>query len=132
LNTQEEDEWREFEEQKKDYSGLRIQNMQLNDAADNDGGGGDDDGEDEDGNRRSAPGPWKMGSSTAREDSDEEEAPPAPEISSAPPPSLNANAPSAYVPPHLRNSSGGPSPSSGPQTGNLIINIFSYFPNATS
>lgn len=94
--------------------------MQLNDAADTEGGGGDDDGEDEDGNRRGAPGPWKMATAT-REDSDEEEAPPAPEISSAPPPSAsaNANAPSAYVPPHLRNSSGGPAPASS-QSGNFM------------
>lgn len=51
----EEDEWKEFEEEeRKDYTGLKIQNLQLNDddyysGSDGDGGDGDGDGDDKEG-----------------------------------------------------------------------------------
>ena len=73
-----EDEWKEFEEEKKDYSGLKIQNMQLNDSADAGGQGGDDDGSDdgeggEGGRGRKAAGPWKMPVNAEGKENDSEE-----------------------------------------------------------
>lgn len=69
-NLQQEDEWRDFEEEKKDYTGLKIQNITLTDD------GGDDGGEsgyiDEDGGleeneagemvprKKVSSGPWKV------------------------------------------------------------------------
>lgn len=54
-----EDEWRDFEEEsRKDYSGLKIQNIELNDDdyySGSDGDGGEGDGEDGDGEK----GAWK-------------------------------------------------------------------------
>lgn len=53
-----EDEWREFEEEeRKDYTGLKIQNIEINDDDyySSDGDGGDGDGEDGDNEK----GAWK-------------------------------------------------------------------------
>ena len=65
---QEDDEWKEFEEEKKDYSGLKIGNLQLNDA-DGDIGDGEEEAdqemeENEAGElvpkRKVHAGPWKI------------------------------------------------------------------------
>lgn len=65
----EEDEWKEFEEEeRKDYTGLKIQNLQLNDddyysGSDGDGGDGDGDGDDKEGAWKKLSGGEKGGSS---------------------------------------------------------------------
>lgn len=43
IATQEEDEWKDFEEEKKDYTNLKIQNLQISETANADNGEGDDD-----------------------------------------------------------------------------------------
>ncbi|CAL1546959.1 unnamed protein product [Lymnaea stagnalis] len=63
-NQQEDEEWKDFEEEKeKDYSGLRIQTLQIaKEQEDRDGAEGDDSRDDEDGDNRDrrdgASGPW--------------------------------------------------------------------------
>ncbi|XP_059471881.1 protein CDV3 homolog [Neocloeon triangulifer] len=109
----EEDEWREFEEEKKDYSGLRIQNMQLSEA-DEAGAASDSDNDAAEAARRA----WQT-APAAPKDSDEEEDPEAPEPDPSPPPPSSANAPSAYVPPHLRS---GAAPSSSPAPSGSSVN----------
>lgn len=100
--TEDEDEWREFEEEKKDYTGLKIGNLTLNESvdaeSDDERGTGDNssDGESgEGGNKHS--GPWKK----------PEGPPPAPqpEVTAevAPPPPPVTTGGSSYKPPHLRN-----------------------------
>lgn len=118
---QEEDEWREFEEQKKDYSGLRIGKLQLQEAPDD--GGGDEDGEEEQvleeneagemvlRSRKVQTGPWKMQQQQLLQQ--QQQASPAPlmEERPSPPPSADIDTPekrsegaSTYRPPALRNS----------------------------
>lgn len=67
-----EDEWRDFEEEgQKDYTGLKIQNIQLNDDeyySGSDGEGGDGDGEDGDSDK----GAWKKLANEAKSNSQAE------------------------------------------------------------
>ncbi|KAF6204442.1 hypothetical protein GE061_002783 [Apolygus lucorum] len=107
---QDEDEWREFEEEKKDYSGLKIQNLTLADY-DNweEGGSG---GEDEEGGMeeneqgemvpKKKAGPWRVIQNPAPAAVVEEE--PEPVAAAVPPPAPQQQT-STYVPPSLRNAS---------------------------
>ncbi|XP_076632132.1 protein CDV3 homolog [Colletes latitarsis] len=127
---EEEDEWREFEEEKKDYTGLKIGNLTLNESLDaeseDEKGTGDNssDGESgEAGGKHS--GPWKK----------PELPPPQPqevvaEVVAPPPPVTSG---SSYKPPHLR---GNPTVVANPrQRGkNIAPDIHSeeYFPTLNS
>lgn len=75
-SNQEDEEWKDFEEEKKaDYTGLRIQTLQIaaKEEQDKESGDGDDDGDDEDGENRGkkdgASGPWAKNNSTVSEPS---------------------------------------------------------------
>lgn len=97
--TEDEDEWREFEEEKKDYTGLKIGNLTMNESidaeSDDEKGTGDNssDGESGEGGTKHS-GPWKK-----------PELPPQPEVTetAAPPPPPPVTSGSSYKPPHLRN-----------------------------
>lgn len=100
----EEDEWKEFEEEKKDYTGLKIQNLQINEF---DGDGDDDDGDDEDileeneagelvPRKKTASGPWKMIKQPENVEPKIKE-----EKVEKPEPSSSTS--SSYVPPQRRN-----------------------------
>lgn len=96
--TEDEDEWRDFEEEKKDYTGLKIGNLTLNESidaeSDDEKGTGDNssDGESGEGGLKHS-GPWKK-----------PELPPQPEVTEiAPPPPPPVTSGSSYKPPHLRN-----------------------------
>uniref|UniRef100_A0A0A9YQB2 Protein CDV3 n=1 Tax=Lygus hesperus TaxID=30085 RepID=A0A0A9YQB2_LYGHE len=105
---QDEDEWREFEEEKKDYSGLKIQNLTLADY-DNweEGGSG---GEDEEGGMeeneqgemvpKKKAGPWRVIQNPTPAVAEEEPAPVAAAVQPQPPQQQSS---STYVPPSLRN-----------------------------
>nr|CAD7205802.1 unnamed protein product [Timema douglasi] len=63
----EEDEWREFEEEKKDYTGLKIGHLQINEGENNIGLGDDEEDQMEENEagemvmrRKVQSGPWKM------------------------------------------------------------------------
>ncbi|KAH9498200.1 hypothetical protein Btru_007934 [Bulinus truncatus] len=109
LNPQEDEEWKDFEEEKeKDYSGLRIQNLQITkDLDDRESAEGDDNRDDEDGENRdkrdSASGPWNK--SNAQQ---------TPASSLAHPAEANKEepvqkTPGKYVPPAQRHSNATPS-----------------------
>ncbi|XP_031840057.1 protein CDV3 homolog [Nomia melanderi] len=97
--TEDEDEWREFEEEKKDYTGLKIGNLTLNESvdaeSDDEKGTGDNssDGESGEGGGKQL-GPWKK-----------PELPPQPVevVEPTPPPPPAVTSGSSYKPPHLRN-----------------------------
>ncbi|XP_014258917.1 protein CDV3 homolog isoform X1 [Cimex lectularius] len=103
---QDEDEWREFEEEKKDYSGLKIQNLTLAEYDSMDEGGSGGEGEDEGGMEENEAGelvpkkkngPWRVvPNPAAGDDGNTEESTP----NQAPPPTQNTG---SYVPPALRN-----------------------------
>ncbi|RZF37212.1 hypothetical protein LSTR_LSTR016932 [Laodelphax striatellus] len=97
-DNQEDDEWKEFEEQKKDYSGLKIQNLII--VEDEDKGGVGMNGEEDDMEeneagemvpRRKETGPWKCVSQ------------PQPEESALKPVEAKERVHGSYLPPHLRN-----------------------------
>lgn len=106
---QDEDEWREFEEEKKDYSGLKIQNLTLAeyDSAEEGGSGGE--GEDEGGMeeneagemvpKKKSQGPWRVVTSTTAPAAEEVPAEPEPPQTQPPPPQPQTG---SYVPPALR------------------------------
>lgn len=130
---QEDDEWKEFEEEKKDYTGLKIGNLQI------EGEGMSGEGEEEEEQemeeneagemvpkRKVQSGPWKMvNQPTAPETSEPqvvEKRPEAPTGSSS------------YVPPHLRNQPKEPSHAS-PRSKNKAapdINSEEYFPSLSA
>ncbi|CAG2065308.1 unnamed protein product [Timema podura] len=63
----EEDEWREFEEEKKDYTGLKIGHLQINEGENNIGTGEDEEDQMEENEagemvmrRKVQSGPWKI------------------------------------------------------------------------
>ncbi|KAK9504367.1 hypothetical protein O3M35_010715 [Rhynocoris fuscipes] len=96
---QDEDEWREFEEEKKDYSGLKIQNLTLADydSADEGCSGDDEVGleENEAGEmvpRKKQTGPWRTVPSVEEKPEEEQPVQPPPQPTSQ-----------SYVPPALRN-----------------------------
>lgn len=95
---EEEDEWRDFEEEKKDYTGLKIGNLTVDEAQETETndergeGENNSDGESgEAGTRHS--GPWKR----------PEQPPPQPEPEPAPVAPQPATGGSSYTAPHLRN-----------------------------
>ncbi|KAK3787720.1 hypothetical protein RRG08_019857 [Elysia crispata] len=76
LSNQEDEEWKDFEEEKKaDYTGLRIQTLQIasKEEQDKESGDGEDDGDDEDsenrGKKDGASGPWAKNNTAASEPS---------------------------------------------------------------
>ncbi|XP_053989770.1 protein CDV3 homolog [Hylaeus volcanicus] len=88
---EEEDEWREFEEEKKDYTGLKIGNLTLNESLDaesddeKDTGDNSSDGECGEGGTKHA-GPWKkpdVPAAAPQEVVAEEAAPPPPPVTSS-------------------------------------------------
>lgn len=97
---QDEDEWKEFEEEKKDYSGLKIGHLTVNDSidaeSDDERGTGENssDGESGEGGTKHS-GPWKKPDKPP--EAQEVAAPP------APPPTTTATTGSSYKAPHLRN-----------------------------
>lgn len=129
----EEDEWKDFEEEKKDYTNLKIQNLQISETANADNGDGDDDEnemvENEEGvmvSRKKQPsGPWMSvpHAPQAEEPVREEVRPMAPPPTDGGGGGGGIGGKSGYVPPHLRGgnapsqyappTSFSPSPSSG-------------------
>ncbi|XP_017893453.1 protein CDV3 homolog [Ceratina calcarata] len=124
LQTEDEDEWREFEEEKKDYTGLKIGNLTVNESvdaeSDDEKGTGDNssDGESGEGGTKHS-GPWKK-----------PELAPQPEVIETAPPPLPpvTSSGSSYKPPHLRVQPSAPSPR--PRAKNIAPDIHSeeYFP----
>jgi len=107
-----EDEWKDFEEEKKDYTGLKIQNITLNeqenDEAENELDGDEEGGmeENEAGEmvpRRKATGPWKVPQPPAQDIPTETEKPPEEEVVRAPLRSGGTVSGGTYIPPNLRN-----------------------------
>ncbi|XP_030750660.1 protein CDV3 homolog [Sitophilus oryzae] len=103
------DEWKEFEEEKKDYTGLKIGNLTINADQENnlnnqDAGSGDQqDGADSNQDCEKKPGPWKR--IDVQTDAVIEE-PPKPVEKKPETPSTNLQ---AYKPPSLRYSTSQPS-----------------------
>lgn len=96
----EQDEWKDFEEEKKDYSGLKIGHLSISAAGEGSAGNNDNSeaptGQDESGNEPDKKqGPWK------RMASEQQPPPPEPEKPVEPPPPRATTG--GYVPPHLRN-----------------------------
>jgi hypothetical protein len=124
---QDEDEWKEFEEEKKDYSGLKIGHLTINDSldaeSDDERGNGENssDGESGEGGTKHT-GPWKK-PDLPPEVPVEVTAPPAP-----PAPTGNTS----YKAPHLRNQPSFASPR--PRGRNVApdINSEEYFPTLNS
>ncbi|XP_077257399.1 protein CDV3 homolog isoform X1 [Temnothorax americanus] len=134
-HTEDEDEWKEFEEEKKDYSGLKIGHLTVNDSVDaeSDGEGGafeiGSDGEIVEGGAKHT-GPWKK-----REAVPEAPAAVAAEVVEPTPPAPPAAASStgsSYKAPHLRNQPTFASPR--PRGRNIApdINSEEYFPTLNS
>lgn len=98
-----EDEWREFEEEERnvDFTGLKIQNVQLNDDefySGSDADGGDGDGEDGDGEK----GAWKKMQAAGSSATDAKVNSQAESDSSKKKPGLSATSTGVYVSPALR------------------------------
>ncbi|XP_062588539.1 protein CDV3 homolog [Saccostrea cucullata] len=107
-NKTEDDEWVDFEQEtEKDYTGLRIQNLQINkDKSDQEDEGNENENDeecDENGERREgAQGPWNVreGQTTQQQ--------PAPQAAAAPPPVEESKSdttparPGKYIPPSMR------------------------------
>lgn len=101
--SQEVDEWKDFEEEKKDYSGLKIGHLSISgngegSAGNADGNSESNEGADSSGNENDKKsGPWK------RMDKDAPAPPPEVEkpVVEVQPPSRPSTG--GYVPPHLRN-----------------------------
>lgn len=125
---QEEDEWKEFEEEKKDYSGLKIGVLTINDSleaeSDDERGTGENssDGESGEGGTKNS-GPWKKPDLPP-----EKEVPEVPAPSAPPAPTGNTS----YKAPHLRNQPTFSSPR--PRGKNIAPDISSeeYFPTLSS
>lgn len=106
-----EDEWREFEEEKKDYTGLKIQNLTLAEydsgEEGNSGGEGEDEGgleENEAGElvpKKKNTGPWRVVPTAAPEESSSVE--PEPPVQPPPAQPVPGVVAGSYVPPALRN-----------------------------
>lgn len=116
---QEQDEWKEFEEEKKDYTGLKIGNLTINanqesNSVNQEAGSGDqtEGGEPGQDSERKA-GPWRR--IDVQTESVQEEAP-RPVVEKKPETPVGAasagNIPGAYKPPSMRNQSS--QPTSGP------------------
>lgn len=102
LYLKEQDEWKDFEEEKKDYSGLKIGHLSITTAAEGSGGSSDGSSEvppgaDESGNEPDKKsGPWKR-----VEQAPVTEHQPVEKIVEQP----QRQSTGGYVPPHLRNQS---------------------------
>ncbi|XP_021920432.1 protein CDV3 homolog [Zootermopsis nevadensis] len=129
---QEDDEWKEFEEEKKDYTGLKIGNLHI----EGEGVGGEGDEEDDQEmeeneagelvpKRKVQSGPWKMVKQpqpTATEVSESQVVEKRPE---------GPTGSSSYVPPHLRNQPKEPSHANPRSKSKAApdINSEEYFPS---
>ncbi|XP_058798353.1 protein CDV3 homolog [Phymastichus coffea] len=134
---EEEDEWKEFEEEKKDYTGLKIGNLTVSAMDDNDvdddRGTGDNSSDGESGEPGGKHlGPWKMSQSQSQGQPEPESTQPTPQPQPVqqPPPSSTGG---TYKIPHLRH--GAPPPERvgpGPRmrSKNIApdINSEEYFP----
>jgi len=132
---QEDDEWREFEEEKKDYTGLKIGNLQI-EGEDNIGDGEEEEEQEMEENeagemvpkRKVQSGPWKVVNQPQ---------PAAAEVSEPQVVEKRPEGPtgtSSYVIPHLRNQPKEPSHAS-PRTRNKAapdINNEEYFPSLSA
>jgi len=106
----EQDEWREFEEEKKDYSGLKIGNLSINSPEGN-GGNTENFSEQNQGDETGSEiekkaGPWKRIDSEMAEREIEKKTEPVPAVSTPVAAAAAAAAPpatSVYVPPGMRN-----------------------------
>ncbi|OAD61007.1 Protein CDV3 like protein [Eufriesea mexicana] len=125
---EDEDEWREFEEEKKDYTGLKIGNLTLNESLDAeseeekitiDNSCSDVESGESSGKHL---GPWKK-----------PELPPQPEVAEIAPPPPPVTSGSNYKPPHLRNIQA-VAASPRPRAKNIAPDIHSeeYFPTLNS
>lgn len=113
LGIQDEDEWKDFEEAKKDYTGLKIQNLTLieNEGGDEclDGGDDRDDMEMEENEagdfvpkRKVYAGPWKV----VAQNQPQPEEPEIKHVEKKPEEVVSTKGSSgSYIPPHVRNSS---------------------------
>jgi len=109
-----EDEWKDFEEEKKDYTGLKIQNIQLSEQDINEAeneSDGDEEGEMEANEagemvpRRKAAGPWKVMAQPQSQEAPVEAERPVEEdiVTRAPLRSGGTVSGGTYIPPNLRN-----------------------------
>lgn len=103
LFAQEQDEWKDFEEEKKDYSGLKIGRLSISSTGEGAAGNNDNSevptGQDESGNEPDKKqGPWRR---MEQQQQQQQVAPPPPEPVEKPvePPQKSGG----YVAPHLRN-----------------------------
>ncbi|CAH0551996.1 unnamed protein product [Brassicogethes aeneus] len=104
------DEWKDFEEEKKDYSGLKIGNLTINPNAEASQGTTETSTEQQSGydethpdvGEKKAQGPWK------RIDSDQQQEEPKPEKKPEPVQQEQPKIRGAYVPPSMRNPSAQP------------------------
>lgn len=101
---QEQDEWKDFEEEKKDYTGLKIGNLTINTNADGSSGSAENNSEqqqiqyDDAGNEiEKKVGPWKKVDVEVVEKEEKKIE------SQPPPPSQIVSSGGAYIPPSKRN-----------------------------
>ncbi|XP_018320158.1 protein CDV3 homolog [Agrilus planipennis] len=96
------DEWKEFEEEKKDYSGLKIGNLTINSQEGSSGNSENTSeqrpGEEGGGEFERRTGPWKQISAQHAEQEEKKEKKPEPVSQPTP-----TSTPGAYVPPSMRN-----------------------------
>ncbi|KAK2584817.1 hypothetical protein KPH14_007130 [Odynerus spinipes] len=128
--TEDEDEWKEFEvEEKKDLRGLKIGNLSVKETidveSDDERGTGDNSSDGEIGEGGTKSGPWKK--------PEQPHQPEPVEVVAPPPPPAPVTTGSSYKPPHLRN----PQPMSAsprPRAKNVAPDIHSeeYFPTLSS
>lgn len=129
---QDQDEWKDFEEEKKDYSGLKIGNLQVTESADAESDDGRGTGENSSDGESGEPGtkhsgPWKK---TAQPEAQSEVEPAQNQEVQKPQPVTTG---SSYKPPHLRNqSSVAASPRNRMKNIAPDINSEEYFPTLSS
>lgn len=105
---EDEDEWKEFQEEKKDYSGLKIGNLTVGEStdveSDNEKGTGDNSSDGESGENARRSKAWNKSEPLPPQPGETvEEIPmPAPTPAPAPAPAAHTGS-SSYKPPHLRN-----------------------------
>lgn len=126
----EQDEWKDFEEEKKDYTGLKIGHLSITSGGEGSAGNTDGNSEapagtDESGNEPDKKqGPWKR---LDQESAPQQEEKPVPVVVSAPVEPSPQRA-GGYVPPHLRNQTSQLQPSRLKSKAAPDINNEEYFP----
>lgn len=108
-NIPEDEEWKDFEEEKKDYTGLKIQNLTIQDLDNDDNNDGENEGDMEENEQGEMvpkkKGPWKVIDHSSDNVALPQQAPKQEEKSKEDASSSNSlgTGKSNYVPPHLRN-----------------------------